>query len=87
MKRAAHNRALILRWIGPIVLVLVLVIVALVAFLIIKHQSFPLSHRVGLALVVVAYLVEILIFLFVIERYCMVGDFELAQMMFGFRSS
>lgn len=82
-ERTKDNHRLILHWIGPVVLTLAVVLGALAAFLIVKKHSFPLSHRVGLALVVVAYVVEILIFVFVIERYTMVGDYELVQMALG----
>ena len=82
-ERWQANRGLLLRWVGPVVLALVVGLAALIGFLVVRKHAFPVSHRVGLGLVVVAYIVEILIFLFVIERYTMVGDNQLLEMLLG----
>ena len=85
--RWQQNRALLMRWIGPVLMVLLVAIVALSLFLMVRRHGFPFSHRVGLALVLCVYIVEILLFVFVIERYTMVGDYELLQLALRLRSS
>lgn len=85
--RRSKNRSLLIRWIGPVLLTLIVVIVALSIFLSVRRHGFPFSHRVGLALVFCVYIVEILLFVFVIERYTMVGDYELLQLAFKLPSS
>lgn len=78
-ERNAANNRLIMRWIGPILFLLLLVIIALVLFNRKKDRSFEFAHWFGMALVVFVYVPEILFFFFVIERYQMVGDYELAN--------
>lgn len=85
--RWKQNRSLLVHWVGPVLLVLTVAIFILGAFLVARRHGFPFSHRVGLALVVCVYIVEILLFVFVIERFTMVGDYELLQLALRLRSS
>lgn len=81
--RTAGNWMLAFSWILPVVAALVL---ALVCFAVLARRSgrgFSYAHRVGLGLVVFAYVTEVLFFLFVVNRYRLVGDWEAVQMACG----
>ena len=81
--RHLHNWMLAGRWILPVALALTLALVFCIVMVKRKGHGFSYAHRVGLALVVVAYLTEVLFFLLVVERYRMLGDWEAVQLSCG----
>lgn len=81
--RRAYNWDLVLRWVGPVVLTLVGLLLALVVLLRVLRKPFTYAHRVGIALIAFVYVIEIMFFFFVVEKWHMVGDWELLRMAAG----
>ena len=85
-----ENWALVKRYIGPWVIAAGALLVACLLVVLLYPRGrgetgsrLGLAHGVGLALVVVSYLGEVLLFLYVIQRYMMFGDFEMTRLLLG----
>jgi hypothetical protein len=83
--RNAKNWSLIKTWMGP--WVVSIGVLAIGCAIVLMHSG---SHRfgrtqwmVGLPLIIVSYVGEIMFFLFVVQRYIIVGDFEMIRLLLG----
>lgn len=83
--RHEDNRALTLRVMGPVVLGLVVIILLLCLYNRHAGHRFATPHWWGLGLVPAVYVFELLFFFLVIERYVMVGDYEIVRDVSGLR--
>jgi hypothetical protein len=84
-ERDARNWALVKTWVGPWV-VCAGVLASVCAMILVRspsHQFGPAQWMVGLPLIIVSYIGEILFFLFVVERYIIIGDFEVIRLLLG----
>ena len=50
-----------------------------------QPRPFEFGHRAGLAAVFLSYIPEVLFFLFVVEHYTIIGDYEAVQRLAGVR--
>ena len=89
-QHAKQNWSLIKRWIGPWVVIggilLVLCCIAMVYAnkkKLANAPGFTLAHGVGLVLVIASYIGEICLFLFVIKRWVIFGDYEMLRLLTG----
>ena len=90
-RRAAANWRLVTRWIGPWVVAAAAALAVCVAVIAVhcRRTRTPLgsvvglAHWVGLGLVGLAYVGEVLLFVLVIDRYVIAGDFELVRHLLG----
>lgn len=76
-RREEANLNLVVRWIGPLILVLVGLLVAIIIFNRARKQSLGFEHYFGLVLVVVSYVTELMFFFFVVRQYNLMGDYEI----------
>lgn len=88
--RHAYNLKLLLSYVGPVVALLVGMMVGLVVHNgVMTRRGRPhhleFGHWCGFPFAFVGYLPEILFFLLVIERYIIMGDYELLMRACGFR--
>lgn len=85
-----RNREVVKRWIGPWVVgaaIVLLLCLATMVYSTRKRQpgapGFTLAHAVGLVLVIASYIGEICLFLFVIKRWVIFGDYEMVRLLVG----
>lgn len=84
-QRVQSNLRLVYRWIVPCIVVVVVVLVGLVWYNHRQHYSLQYAHKVGLGLVVCAYITEVLFFLTVVSNYIMVSDSDIVREVTGLR--
>lgn len=78
-ERAQANLQLYKYWIGPILGVLLVILVGLLLWNAHKGYHLTFAHKAGIAMILLVYVPEVLIFRYVVEAYSMIGDYELAQ--------
>ena len=83
--RDAKNWTLVMKWVGPWVIStsVMACVCAIILILSPSHRFGRVQWMVGLPLIVLSYIGEILFFLFVVERYIIVGDFEVIRLLLG----
>lgn len=78
-ERAVDNLRLYKYWVGPILGVLGTVLLVLVLWNHHRGHRLTFGHKAGIAMILLVYVPEVLIFKYVVEAYSVIGDYELVQ--------
>ena len=85
--RKEKNLALVYRWMVPCIIAVSLVLLALVMYNRRNNYGLEHAHKVGLGLVVCAYVCEVLFFLTVVENYIMISDTDILREVTGLKGT
>ena len=85
-ERSQLNLDLVIRWLIPGVTVVALVLIGFLLYNRSQGWALEHAHKVGLGLVLLAYITEILIFLTIVSNYIMVSDTDILRELTGLKA-
>jgi hypothetical protein len=80
----AYNAHRTKTWLFPVLGLIVLLLLLCIGYNAFHGHRLAFGHRMGLLFVLLGYVTEILLFLLVVDRFVVIGDFDLLRRGLGF---